>query len=268
MTRARPTGNRRFLFAQAGLLVLLAGVLGCAPAADEAPDAQAIVDQAIERHGGDVLDHSVVTFTFRGDEYRVERDGAQFEYTRTYEDDDGHLVQEVLSNDTLYQTVDNEPVELTDDERASIQTTVNSVPYFALLPYNLQDPPVQTAYAGADTVRGEPYHRVEVTFEEEGGGDDWQDVFLYWFHQDEHTMDYLAYSFGHQPDEDFGTRFREAVNVREIRGVRFADYNNYTADNLGDTLADYSRLLEDNAVELVSEVNVEDVEVKALDASP
>ena len=247
------------------LIALLFGALGCEPT-DDTPDARAIVDQAIERHGGDVLDHSVVTFTFRGDEYRIERDGGQFEYARTYEDDDGRSVREVLRNDTLYQTIEGEPADLTEEERASIRTTVNSVPYFALLPYNLQDPPVQTAYAGADTVRGAPYHRVEVTFEAEGAGDDWQDVFMYWFHQDEHTMDYLAYSFGNQPDAEFGTRFREAVNVREVSGVRFADYLNYTAEGIEHNLEDYTNVLEDDALELVSEVEVEDVTVQPLDA--
>ena len=51
-----------------------------------------------------------------------------------------------------------------------------------------------------------------------------QDVYYYWIHQESYLIDYLAYSF---QNDGGGTRFRKAVNRRNIDGVIFQDYENY-----------------------------------------
>ena len=76
---------------------------------------------------------------------------------------------------------------------------------------NLGDPAVQPRYLGVDTLQGEPYHEIEVTFRQDGGGRDYEDRFIYWIHPERHTMDYLAYGFH---IDDGGARFREATQER------------------------------------------------------
>lgn len=254
--------------------LLCGGLLACAaPDADESASAraEAIIDQAIAAHGSDALDHAVVEFDFRDAHFRIRRDGGRFHYQRTYTDSLGRSVREVLSNDSLYRAVDGERLSLTEDERSSVESAVNSVTYFALLPYYLQDAAVQPEYLGVDTVAGAPYDQVRVTFRQEGGGRDWQDVFVYWFDPSDHTMDYLAYAYGFGPDEEYGTRFREAYNARTVNGIRFADYRNYTS--AGDTLRDltrYSALMAQDSLELVSQVEKDSIRVQLLEpnASP
>lgn len=257
------------------LIIALIGLSACSePPAESEPDtaasrADSIVQAAIAQHGGDVLDHAVVRFDFRGIDFRVERDGGQYRYQRTYTDSLDRTVREVLSNDSLYRTVDSERVSLTDDERTGVLEDVNSVPYFALLPYNLQDDAVQPEYSGVDTLDGTPYHRIRVTFQQTGGGQDWQDVFMYWFAQDDLSMDYLAYAYGFGPDEAYGTRFRSAYDVRRVEGVRFADYMNYTTP--GDSLRDLTRYpdyLAGDSLELVSRIETDSVRVQPLESQP
>ena len=62
-----------------------------------------------------------------------------------------------------------------------------------------------------------------MTFEQEGGGEDFDDVFLYWFDKEDYSMDYLAYLYH---TDGGGIRFREAFNQREVNGVLVQDYIN------------------------------------------
>jgi hypothetical protein len=253
----------------ASLTSLLVLVVGCQSSQDgtnRSPSAEAVIDSAVAAHGGEVLDRAVVSFTFRGDRYRIRQDEGEFHYRRTYTDSLDRTVRDGLTNEGMYRVVEGDTVSLTDEERSSLHTTVNSVSYFALLPEPLEEPAVQPDYSGRDTIDGTPYHRIRVTFQQEGGGEDWEDIFMYWFRTDTYAMDYLSYAFGLAPDEtDTGTRFREAYNVRRINGVRVADYMNYTSDTLSyNQMAQYPTLWAQDALELVSRVEIDSVEVQPL----
>ena len=229
------------------------------------PDAGAVIDSARSAHGASVLQRATVAFSFRGDAYRIRQDDGRFHYRRAYTDSLDRPVVEGLTNEGVYRVVEGDTVSLTSAERGEVKTTVNSVSYFALLPEPLDEPAVQSTYSGRDTIDGAPYHRVRVTFQQEGGGDDWQDVFVYWFHADTYAMDFLAYAYGLGPDdEETGTRFREAYNVRRVNGVRLADYRNYTVDTLtSDQMHRYPDLRDQDALELVSRIEIDSVRVRS-----
>lgn len=246
------------------LAVLLVASSGCtAPTPDPETDLDAYLDTVIAAHGGEVLDRATVTFTFRDDDVTLRRNNGRFHYKRATADSLDRAVTEGVTNEGVYRVVEGDTTALSNDEKGTIATAVNSVAYFALLPYPLQDPPVQASYAGPDTIDGTAYHRVAVSFDE-GGGQDYQDEFMYWFAHDTHEMDYLAYAFGvGGAPEDQGTRFREAFNVRRVNGVRLADYRNYQTDGIGpETLGTYPDSLAQDAVDLVSTVTLEEVAVE------
>ena len=224
------------------------------------PDAEALIDDAIAAHGMQALDDAAVSFTFRGEDFTVARDGGAFAYTRSFEDDEGRRVVDTLSNDGLARTVDGEPAEIPEDEQGAALTAVNAVVYFALLPYFLQDPAVQARYLGADTVRTQPYHQVEVTFAAEDGGPDHEDRYIYWFHAEARTMDYLAYYFH---TEDGGSRLRIAENPRTVAGIRFQDYGNYEAPHLTeDTIERYGHYVGTDSLQRISDVELRDITVE------
>ena len=224
------------------------------------PDADTLIDEAIAAHGMHALDNAVVSFTFRGDDFTVEREGGQFAYIRSYEDDEGRRVDDTLSNEGLSRTVDGEPAEIPEDEHGAALTAVNSVVYFTLLPYFLQDPAVEARYLGADTVRTQPYHQVEVTFAEEDGGPDHEDRFIYWFHTEERTMDYLAYYFH---TNEGGSRLRIAEDAHTVEGIRFQDYGNYEAPHLTeDAIERYGSYVGTDSLQHVSDIELHDIAVE------
>lgn len=251
--------------------VLAAGVLAaCGEPASEAPgvsdvesprdSAVVIIERARQVHGADVLDRAEVAFVFRGTPFTVRRDGGRFAYARVMTDSAGS-VRDVLDNDGFHRTRAGERVALGDDEAFAAEEALNSVVYFALLPYPLADPAVRPRLLGGDTLRKEPYHLVEVTFRQEGGGTDYQDRFLYWIHRDRSTVDYLAYSY---EVNDGGVRFREAFNPRMVGGVRFADYRNYTPEPREAQLEALGRMFEADSLALVSEIVLDSVRVTPL----
>lgn len=240
-------------------------VLGLLASSCRGPSqAEAIIDRAIAAHGGEHLDGKVIDFDFREYHYRITLDGGRFQYEREREDSVG-FVRDVLDNDGFYREIDGRRVELPDERSAAYFSSVNSVAYFMLLPFKLADAAVQPRYLAAVEIDGEPYHEIEVTFRPQDGGRDYQDRFVYWFHRDRHTMDYLAYDY---VTDETGTRFRRAYNQRSIGGLRFQDYENYTSsviDSPGDPIERLDSLYQAGELELVSRIESENITVRPVD---
>ncbi|GEM_PF-90761 len=246
------------------LRFLAAGLLFClvSAACDQPDPAEEVVRSGIEAHGGELFEAMEVRFTFRDAHFTVWRHNGAFRYERVYTDDEGSVIRDWMTNEETGQEVDGERQPLTAQERASVETAVNSVVYFGLLPFRLLDDAARHRDLGTTEIEGRTYRTVEVTFDREGGGADWEDRFVYWFDDREHTLDYLAYRY-HR--DGGGTRFRRAVNRRNVGGLLLQDYENYTAA-VGevDDIADYDRLLARGELQLVSTIALEEVEVRDL----
>ncbi len=220
--------------------------------------AQRLVDQAIAQHGSDRLLEARLTFDFRDYHYVMERNNGNYRYERIFTDSAGRQVRDVFTNSGLSRQIDGQEVELPEEKRNAYANSVNSVIYFATLPLSLNDPAVQKTYLGSATIKGEPYEKVKITFRQKGGGDDFQDEYVYWFHRDRHTIDYLAYNY--QTDGG-GARFREAYHVRDIKGIRFQDYYNFKPIPLSMEVARFDSLFEAGQMERVSVIETENIEV-------
>ena len=224
----------------------------------EKPDAGEIVNQAIATAGGDLYLKSTIDLDFRGRHYKSIRDGGKYQYERIFKDS-LDVVRDVLNNDGFERYTNDQLTEVIDTMAVKYTNSVNSVIYFALLPYGLNDVAVNKTYIGESSIKGKNYHKVKVTFQEEGGGEDFQDVFVYWINKDLHTVDYLAYSY--QTDGG-GSRFREAYNIRNVNGIRFADYINYKYEGDQFALQDYDKAFEENALKKLSMIESENIEVR------
>lgn len=205
-----------------GYLLSLLVVAADSPPADS-------IERAIDAHGSRKLAHATVAFEFRGTRFEVERDASGvFRYTRRAVQG-GRQVRDTLTNAGTTRHVDDAKVQLSADEASRIAESLNSVVYFAMLPFALQDPAVRSEELGLETIDGERYRRVRVSFVSESGGSDHDDVFIYWFHASQGTLDYLAYRYRRNGG---GIRFRVAQNPRAVAGVRFQDYANYRPTSL------------------------------------
>lgn len=185
---------------------------------------QQIITAVIAQHGGDKYKNAKISFDFRDIHYNYERNGGRYKYERSYKHDSLGQIHDVLTNDSFTRTLNGKETKVTEEWKGKYSNSINSVIYFTFLPFNLNDAAVVKKYLGEVSIKGQPYHQIQVTFKQEGGGEDHSDVYMYWTHKEKNTMDYFAYSY---EVNEGGIRFREAFNPRVVKGITFLDYNNY-----------------------------------------
>src|SRR5690606_975588 len=173
---------------------------------------------------------------------------------------DSTKVVDVKGAQGFERFVNDSLVPLKDSIANLYLNSVNSVHYFAYLPYGLNDPAVNKELLGEVGIRGKEYYKVKVTFDRQGGGKDYEDIYLYWFNKETFKPDYLAYKFY---VDGGGIRFRAAYNERFVGGIRFVDYENYGASLDGTSFYDVELLYERNKLKLLSKIVLEDISVKA-----
>ena len=237
--------------------VALALTLAVGIGSTQAQTADEIVNQSIAKHGGELYEQRTLNFTFRTHQYSGwhHADGA-YQYQRTTTKGEDKVVS-TLNNAGFVQTKNGSQVSLDKKTERGLSNAVNSVFYFALLPYKLNDAAVHKKLRGETTIKGIKYWVVQVSFSEEGGGDDHDDQFMYWFNQETSTMDYLAYSYHVNKG---GVRFREAVNSRKVNGIVLQDYINYKAE-LGTDLTQLPELFEAGKLKELSKILLENESV-------
>lgn len=222
------------------------------------PDVDSIIEKTIAVHGGGELKEIKLSFDFRDIHYLITHQDGRFQYERLFSDSSGN-VHDILTNDGFTRIVDSDTISVTPEFQKKYSNSINSVVYFALLPYGLDGGAVNRSLLGTTSIKGLPYYEIMVSFDEEGGGEDFEDVFVYWINQQTYTMDYLAYAYH---TEGGGTRFRESINAREISGIQFQDYVNYDYKGDSTDLHVYETLFEENKLEELSRINLENIEVE------
>src|SRR5690606_28096923 len=144
--------------------------------------AQEIIDKTIENAGGKNYEAATINVTFRNIKYSSKRENGFFEYSRTFTDSIGE-VNDVLHNNGFTRFVNAQKIDMPDSTATKYSNSVNSVHYFVQLPYGLNDASVKKELVGEAEIDGEKYYEIQVTFGEEGGGADHEDVYMYWINQ-------------------------------------------------------------------------------------
>ena len=164
-----------------------------------------------------------------------------------------------LTNIGFTRHLNNQAVNVPDSMAVKYSASVNSVHYFSVLPYGLNDAAVNKQLMNDVLVKNKMYSTVKVTFAQDGGGEDFEDVFMYWVNKETSKIDYLAYSYNE--DDGKGIRLREAYNERYVDGVRFVDYKNYKPIDASISLTDLPLLFEKEKQKLLSKIELENIEV-------
>lgn len=219
--------------------------------------AQAIINKAIANSCNGNCEHASIDFTFRDRRYVSKRKGGNYQYERITADSTG-ITRDILTNDGFQRYKNDTLIIVPDSMVTRYSNSINSVHYFAQLPYGLNAPAAQKELVGETIIKGEPYFEIAVNFMKEGGGKDYEDRFIYWIHKENYTVDYLAYSYA---TDEGGIRFREAYNAREVNGIRFVDYNNFKPGSMEVELRDLDSLFEKRELKLLSRIETESVVV-------
>jgi hypothetical protein len=107
-----------------------------------------IIDQAITVSGTEMLRNAEASFTFREKDFNYRRFKGQFVHTRVVTDMNQNRVRGTLTNKGLTDCINNSLVGPTEKRRNMHSNSVNSVIYFAFLPFWLNDRAAVNTYAG------------------------------------------------------------------------------------------------------------------------
>ncbi len=240
------------------LLSLL--IFSCQKRESSMPSAQSIIDSAITQSGGKRFKNHKVSFFFRDRKYTSYYvDGQKMLERYTFLDTT--MIADKKSNSNFQRFINDSLVSLPDSLNTRYANSVNSVHYFSKLPFGLNDRAVNKEYLGEEIVNERSYYKIKVTFDQAGGGDDFDDTYVYWFNTETLLPDYLAYDFH---VDGGGQRFREAYNERFINGIRFVDYNNYKPKQKGSPILEIGNLFEKNQLELLSKIELDSIQVEEL----
>ncbi|WP_435262074.1 hypothetical protein [Tenacibaculum sp. nBUS_03] len=169
--------------------------------------AKSIVENSIKKHGGDLYSNASYTFDFRGQEYSFNHDKDGYTYSLSWKDEDDTAIEIRLQNEQLLKTINNELVQLNQDDISSYREKINSVLFFVLLPFKLEDPNATTTYKG---------------------------------------------------NNGLAVRFRSFYNRRNVNGIIFQDYNNYTCDP-NSSLKEIAELYENDKLTYVSKIEIKNI---------
>lgn len=221
-------------------------------------NAQTIVDKSILAHGGDLYENSIVDFDFRGRHYTFERNNGLFVYHRIFEDSSGTL-HDIYSNNGFKRLLNEKEIPVNEEWAGRYSSSINSVAYFSYLPFGLNDPAVNKNLIGEEEINEKLYYKIRVTFDKEGGGEDFDDVFVYWISKDTFRMDYFGYSY---ISDGGGIRFREAFNTRESNGLVYSDYINFKDSDDNKNVASLAELYKSGKLKKLSEIKIENLAIR------
>ncbi|KAA3650840.1 MAG: hypothetical protein DWP98_03780 [Bacteroidetes bacterium] len=222
------------------------------------PDADKIIEESIRYSGNGKYNNAKITFDFRDKHYEVIRKKDSWKMSRLFIDKEQEI-EDIYTNNGFERLVNNNHFPVEDSMAFKYIESINSVFYFALLPYKLNDEAVIKEYLGEEEIEGHAYHKLRISFKKEGGGEDYQDKYIYWFDTNDFSIDYLAYSF---QVNDGGLRFRKAINERFVGGIRFVDYINYEPVEKNSPLESLGHDLESNQLQELSRINLENITVE------
>lgn len=221
------------------------------------PTAQEIVDKSISVSGGENYVTNDIAFRFRDIDYTASGPSNKRTLTRSFHKDSARI-KDVRTQKGFKRYVNDSLIVLSDSLANVYANSVNSVHYFAYLPYGLNDAAVNKKYLGKVTLDTTEYYKIEITFDQAGGGEDFDDIYVYWFNSKTYKPEFLAYEF--QVDGG-GQRFRKAFNQRVIGGIRFVDYQNYKNTQLENPIHNIDEMYQSGNLELLSEIKLEDITV-------
>ena len=220
-------------------------------------DAQSIIDKSISAHGGNLYENSTVEFDFRNRHYQFERNEGLYTYHRIFSDSLG-TYHDVLNNDGFTRFLNEQQIKVTSEWQNRYSNSINSVAYFAYLPFGLNDPAVNKKLIGEEEINENYYYQIEVTFNQHGGGEDFEDVFVYWINKENFFMEYFGYYY---ITDGGGIRFREAFNSRTIKGLTFSDYVNYAGEKGNTNVAGLGELFKSGKLNKLSEIKIENLNI-------
>lgn len=234
------------------LLALLA--ISCQP-----QNTEGILQKSAAFHGLEAFQNSNISYTFRGNRFSQKTNAQRFVFCKIELTGDT-TITDTLDNAGFRRYINGAAVALADSTAGKKARSLNSVVYFASLPFRFLDAAVNAELLGIEEINDEELHKIEIHFSKNGGGEHHDDVFLAWISTENHRLVYVAYKYH---TDGGGMRFRKAKTYHRIGGVTLISYENYkptAATPLRAIGAAFSR----GELKKLSDINLEKIAVKSL----
>lgn len=202
---------------------------------------------------GELNDYS---FDFRGANYSFRHHEGGFRYTKLLKTDSTNQF-DVLTDEGFTRVLNGDTLALDEEKSAAYGEILNSVVYFVCLPQKLKDGAVNMRDMGQTSIKDENYHVLKVSFEEQGGGTDFEDEFMYWVNSKTNFVDYFAYRYHVNGG---GVRFRSVLSRETVNGMVFQNYINHEADIKSDLEA-LPVLYERGELKELSRIIIENIKI-------
>lgn len=235
-----------------GLFIFI--FISCQPKIKHADD---LIDQMWEVYGGEYWDQTNFEFVFRGKAYSIHRNNGVFNYQSTEKIDSMVIVDE-LTNVGFYRRLNGIEVDMEPEDRRRAISTLNSVIYFATLPFPLKDPSVKSKLLGREIIQFVNYYVLEITFSSDCDCEDGEDRFLYWIHPETFYFDFMAYRYH---TNGGGSRFRVITQRDKLNGLVFQQMDNYSSEHILDSLEIYPTHFVNFKLKKVSEIWLEHIHI-------
>lgn len=233
------------------------------PGIEATDSAKWVINRAIHAHGGPI-DSAVLSFKFRDKMYSGMFLNGRYELIRSFTKDNQQVI-DILSNSkspNFTRSINQIVTPVAIDKANAYSNSINSVFYFAMLPQKLADSAVVSSYMGKEAFEEKLYHKIKVSFMQQGGGEDFEDEFMYWFNSKTMLLDYMAYSY---KTNGGGVRFRATTGRHKTsRGFILQDYDNYQPKDSAQVpqLSELLRIYGNSGLVKLSEINLERAEVR------
>ncbi len=213
--------------------------------------AEQIIDSSIMASGGDNYTHMDIYFTFRQYRMHLKNKDGIFLYEKTFKDSAGNVIVESLTNNSFTRKINDTKQILDKAKEESLATSLNSIAYFALLPFKLNDPAVMPEFIADTMFMGSPYYKIGIKFKADGEMNKHQDDYCYWINKETMLVDFLAYKTG-------GPRFRKTISRDTSNGIIFQDYENYAMEDSLIDLRNYDLAFLQGKMKLLSTIEPTD----------
>lgn len=241
-------------------IVFLSFIVLGASCARKEMTAVEIIDNSIEAYGGQKVFNSVIEFDFRDKHYYAKYHNYKYSLKRIFSDSTGNIIDE-LHNDGFVRLRNDSIIALDEEWTGNYSRSVNSVIYFFRIPFVLKDEAAIIERLEDSEIRNKSYYKLKVSFSEDGGGEDFDDTFVYWVNKENFLIDYLAYSYS---TDGGGKRFREAINPRNVNGLQVDDYINYEPLDLNVPIEEYEAYFAADGLTELSRIENRNVSIEYL----
>ncbi|MGB2430622.1 MAG: DUF6503 family protein [Flavobacteriaceae bacterium] len=231
-------------------------MFACKPS-EKKLSAQDIIDTCIDVSGANKISNATLTFNFRDKLYSAKRKNGEYNLTRVFTIGND-TIKDILSNSGFERIKNSKRIEVQDSMAVKYSESVNSVHYFSVLPYGLNDIAVKKTLLGEVEIKGKEFYKIKITFSKENGGVDYNDIFIYWIKKDNFKLGYLAYKYN---TNEGGMRFREVRKEYFTNGIFFADYDNYEPKNPNVRLNQLDKIFEKKGLKKISEIKLNNINI-------